>query len=171
MPNIILDIQNNTIAQEIQEEDPILAEWNGVSSFLGVPIPGEHYTLFKNRIRIETGIGMQTISETQFNKIDRTSICTSAVGRLFNVGDVILSTKLMKNKDPVLHVKNPEEVMAIINQACYDEKQAYLRSRQNGGNNNAYWHNKPKNSKNNQNRRKQGKHVRNNTAKNISNMQ
>lgn len=132
-----------------EEEDPILQEWDGFSLFFGCKIPGEHYVLFKNRIRIESGVMFKTISETQYKNIDRTSISIPFWGSVFHVGDVILSTKMMKNADPVLHVKNPEAVMAAINQACYDEHQAYVRSR-NRSQRNGYQHDFS--SRNNSNR-------------------
>ncbi len=132
---------NSIMTEQVQEEeDPILQEWDGISLFFGCKIPGEHYILFKNRIRIESGVTLRTISETQLKNIDRASITIPFWGNVFGVGNVILSTKMMKNPDPVLHVKNPEAVMAAINQACYDEHQAYVRSH-NRSQRNAYQHN------------------------------
>lgn len=115
--------------------DPVLAEWECeyISPILSAFKPKEHYTLFKNRIRIVSGRMSQYTEEIQFKKIEQIAMRTSFFGRIFNTGDVIITTKI-KKLDTVLHVKNPEEVMAIINQALYDEKQAYLRSKGKGEN-------------------------------------
>ena len=122
------------------EEDPILAEWDGYSPLFGVRLYGEHYTLFKNRIKIAYGGWTQEITETPLSKIERTVVRTNPFGRAFGVGDVILNTKVMPKTDIVLHVKNPEDVLAVINQACYNERQAYLHSRGRGSN--GYSHSK-----------------------------
>lgn len=119
-------------ATELREEDPILFIWTGYG-----PYRGDKYVLFTNRIRIETGSLKKTVSETHFSKFDRLEIQQNFFEQLFNNGSVILYAKAGKS-DPVLHVHDPEKVMADINQAMYNERKAYEASRRRS--NNGYYH-------------------------------
>lgn len=128
----------------LTEEDPVLVEWKSYYPLINFLRPKETYTLFKNRIRITSGRMTQYTRDVEFKRIDHMAIRTSFFGRIFNSGDVILATK----EDIILHVKNPEEVLDLLNQARYNEKQAFLHSR--GAGKNAYSH-KKENRKNNKN--------------------
>lgn len=98
---------------------------NGYSQFFGVLLPFVHYDIFPDRIRVTSGWFSQHTQEVPLYRIAAKEIVTNPIGRLFHCGQVKLIVADRKVPDLYLSVKNPESVLALVDQAKSAEQKAF----------------------------------------------
>lgn len=107
-------------------EREVVWESCGYFPILGIPLKSHHYTLYDDSITVRSGISLQKIQTTKLHNIITKEITASPIARLFHCGTIRLITRGYSTPDLEMLVKNPEEILEMIEDATARDRQAYL---------------------------------------------
>ena len=102
-------------------------------STFGFRIPYVNYELYPDKIRIVEGMVNRRIQEVSIHRIVSMEIYYDMMGRWSHCGKIRLVFGNRKVPDIYMAVKNPEEVMDLIDQTKRSERERYIQRRKKVG--------------------------------------
>lgn len=104
--------------------------WSGAGyAPIGFKLPCVQYELYTDKIRVTEGIFTRRVQEVPLYRIASMEIITNVIGRLFHCGQVHLIIGNRKVPDIYMTVRDPEKLLALIDQAKKDEQLRYSKKR------------------------------------------
>lgn len=110
-------------------DNDILWESYGRSTFFGVKIPWEHYTLRPDSVTVQKGILLINTQEVPLHRIAAKEINKNLFGQMFDCGQLRLITRGYDIPNLILKVKAPDEVADKVNEAIEAEHQRFVQGR------------------------------------------